>query len=472
MKPVNLFGLGLKANSLTIASENRVNCIYEIRKDDRSSIAMRGTPGSFVTFTIPSSPIRGKWVVGNTMYVVAASSLYSVSTAGVVAFRGTLSTSSGRVGMSDNYAQLIIVDGTAGYILTVATNVFSTITDVNFPNGATTVTFLSGRFLCEAPLTRTYYVSNALDGTTWTTFGASVFANKEQYSDLLSAVDAFNGVLILWGLGSIEYWQDAGLSPNPFQKITGSTQTYGLYAKYTRVIIDNTFYFLGIGLQGGITVFGITGYTPDRVSSPDVEDLLNTLALTVNMTDAVAMAYAVDGHDIYQLTFPTANLTLIYDTSTKIWSRAQTGTIPGRHYADSAVKFNSLTMFSDATTGKIYTMSLTSYSDAGTPVVRQLTSKHIRNGGDEFSITELNLLMDTGAVPQSADYHITLEVSRDGGRTFGSPRMRTVGLVGQYRTPRVKWDRLGSAEDFVLRFTMTDPIPFVIVGAEWETSAQ
>ena len=473
MKQVNLFGTGLKANSLAVAAENRLNCIYEVRQEPGGSkIIVRGTPGSYKVYTVPVVGIRGLYVVGNILYVVAASNLYSVTVSGVVTYLGALTTSTGRVSMSDNYVQLIIVDGTAGWILTISTGVLTQITDVNFPNGATTVTFLSGRFIAEKPLTRTYYVSNALDGTNWTTFSASVFANKEQYSDLLSAVDSFNGNLVLFGLGSIEFWQDNGTSPNPFGKVLGATQTYGLYAKFSRVIIDNTLFFLGIGLQGGLTVFGITSYVPQRVSTSDVEDLINTLALTTVMSDAVAMSYAVDGHDIYQITFPTANLTLIYDTSNGEWSRAQTGATTGRHYANIGAKFNTQTVFSDSTTGAIYTLSPASYSDSGATIVHQVTSKHMRNGGDEFAVTCLQLVMDTGQVPQSADYHITMEVSRDGGRTFGSPRPRTVGLVGQYKTPNVKWDRLGSALDFVFRFTLTDPIPFVITDAEWETSTQ
>ena len=88
----------------------------------------------------------------------------------------------------------------------------------------------------------------------------------------------------------------------------------------------------------------------------------------------------------------------------------------------------------------------------------------------EFAISELELQMDTGSVPLGASYHISMEVSRDKGRTFGSPRSRTLGLIGQYKTPRVKWDRFGSSRTFVLRFSMTDPIPFVIASEAIETT--
>lgn len=473
MKPINLFGTGLHASNFAVAAENRLNCFYEIRKDETGvRVIVRGTPGSYPLYALPTGPVRGMRVVGDILYVVAAGFLFSVTTAGVIAKVANMPTTTGRVSMSDNYVQICIVDGTGGYIYDIGAGTLTTISDINFPNGCTTVTFLSGRFITEKPLTREFYVSAALDGLVWTASSLPIYATKEQYSDLLSAVDSFNGVLVLWGTGSTEYWQDAGLTPEPFQKITGTTQTYGLAAKYSRAIVNNELIFLGVAGQGGVSVFSITGYQPTKISTPDVEDIIATMALSYDITDAVAMTYSVSGHDMYQLTFPTADKTLLYDCTTKLWSIAQTGVLAGRHYGDISVVFDQKNVFCDSTTENLYSMSTVAYSDDGNVIVHQVTTKHIRNGSNEFSITELQLQMDTGDVPQGADYHISMAVSRDNGRTFGSDRTRTVGRVGQYSTPRVKWDRLGSARDFVLRFTLTDPIPFIIAGADIEMSAE
>lgn len=471
MKTFNVFGTGLHAESFSIAAENRVNCYYEVRKEEAGArIIVRGTPGSSVKFSLPLSPIRGWRVVGEYLYVVASNSLYRVSSTGTVTLLGTLLTSAGRVAISDNFIQICMVDGVYGYVYTIATSSLSQITDANFPNGATTITFLSSRFIVEKQGTREFYVSDTLDGLVWTKFFLPIYATKEQYSDLLSAVDSFNGILVLWGTGSVEYWQDAGLSPQPFQLISGSTQGYGLAAKHSRVQINHSIFFLGTGSQGGFTVYALSQYEPKRVSTDDVEALISKWASQDTVADAVGLSYSIDGHDMYQLTFPNANQTLVYDTTTGLWGVAQTGVVPGRHFADTSIKFSSLTLFSDSDTNNIYVFSKYSYTDNLSPILRQVTSKHIRSSGDEFSITELALVMDTGEVPQGQEPKISLEVSRDGGRTFGSPRPRTVGAVGQYRTPRVKWDRMGSARDFVLRFSMVEGIPFNISGVEIQTS--
>ncbi len=471
MKDFPLFGTGIHASSFAIAPENRVNCYYEVRKDD-GRVVVRGTPGSALQWEIPNSPIRGWLVVNEILYVVAGGALFSVSTAGVITRLASIGTTTGRVGIADNFAQICIVDGTAGYCYTIATAAMVTITDAHFPNGATTVCCISSRFIVEQPTSRTFYMSAALDGLNWTFLGLGIFATKEQYSDPLSAVSTLNGVLILWGTKSIEFWQDVGTSPNPFGKVQGATQYYGLAAKYSVVTVNSEVLFLGQGPQGGFEVFTVSGYTPKRISTSDVEDLLAGLAANYTLADAVALTYSVNGHDFYQITFIAANTTLLYSVDTGVWSRVQTGNVPARHFSDTSIRFNNQILVSDSSTGSVYLMSGLMYTDAGQTIYRQVVSREVRNGGAEFSVTEMELQMDTGSVPLSSDFHISMAVSKDGGRVFGSPRSRTIGLLGQYRTPRVKWDRMGSGRKFVFKITMTDPVPFVIATASIETTVQ
>jgi hypothetical protein len=93
-----------------------------------------------------------------------------------------------------------------------------------------------------------------------------------------------------------------------------------------------------------------------------------------------------------------------------------------------------------------------------------VVSRHIYEGGNTFGIDEVFLDMDTGQGIQSgegSDPKLMMQVSKDGGRTWGNERMASLGRVGQYRGPRVVFRRLGSARDFVFKFTLTDPVPFI-----------
>jgi hypothetical protein len=56
-----------------------------------------------------------------------------------------------------------------------------------------------------------------------------------------------------------------------------------------------------------------------------------------------------------------------------------------------------------------------------------------------------------------------IQISRDGGRTFGAEIWHSLGAVGKYKT-RVAQRRCGTARDFVFRFAMTDPVKFVMTG--------
>jgi hypothetical protein len=107
------------------------------------------------------------------------------------------------------------------------------------------------------------------------------------------------------------------------------------------------------------------------------------------------------------------------------------------------------------------------YTDNGAAVKRQLTTRHIGVDGNEINISELFLDMETGVGLQSGQGsapQIMLQVSKDGGRTFGVEKWKSVGAVGQYKTPRAIWRRLGSARDFVFQFTLTDPVKFTVIG--------
>ena len=70
------------------------------------------------------------------------------------------------------------------------------------------------------------------------------------------------------------------------------------------------------------------------------------------------------------------------------------------------------------------------------------------------------MLFRSGQNPQ-----IVMQVSKDGGRTWGNERWTSFGMVGQYLGPRATWRRVGSARDFVFRFFVTDPVKFALTYA-------
>jgi len=478
MKVIPLFGNSISAYSAAVSAQRRLNVFAEVRKDnDKHNIILRGTPGLSLLFTLPSAPIRGWRVVGSLLYIVAGSVLYSRDSTGTVMALGTMTNSaSGLVSMQDNGVQLGIADGVSLWCYTIVTGSYSqsslnaagsfgSVTDANFPNGSLSLAFLDGFLIAVRPNSRQHYVSNNLDITAWTSVSSiPTFFTKQNSSDNSVANDVLNGTIILWGAQSIEFWQDVGTFPLPFARINGASQTWGLAAVNSRAFLNNTMIFLGHNPQGGIQVVMLEGYSPKRVSTSDVENIFSSLPV---VSDAVSMSYVIDGHPMYQTTFPSANRSFLYDTLSDMWSEVQTGLdLQSRHIANLSVTFGVSDLVSDSTTGNVYLLTDTAYTDNGTPIKRQVVTRHVTNDGNDFGISELLFDMETGVglqAGQGMSPQVMLQSSKDDGRTWGPERYASLGAVGQYRSPRVIFRRLGRGRDFVFRLTMTDPVKFTLV---------
>lgn len=464
MQTIPLFGSGIRSVSDIVTRQRRVNCLYDPRKDqDRAGVVILGTPGSRVWITLPMSPIRGWHVVGSTLYVCAADRLYSVDTSGSYTQVASGIGGTGYVDIDDNTIELLIVTGGTGYVFTIATGVLAAITDVNFPFGASSVAYINGRFIVNKPNTRQFYVSGLLNGALWTYLSSTaILGSKENNSDLLVRVGNLNGTLILWGALSIEFWQDIGASPLPYQRINGATQSWGLAAPLSDVEVGNTRIFLGYSPDGGLAVIRLNGFVPEMITDSDLNTLFSSFS---TVSDAVAFTYTVYGHPIYQLTFPTENRSFAYDSTTGIWHEAQTGAAEvARHFANYGITFNSKNYVTDPTSGVIYLLDKDVYTDNGTTIRRQIFTRHIRSEGNQITLSEVFLDFETGVgltTGQGSDPIVSVRVSRDGGRTFGNERFLPLGKLGEYSS-RVIMRRMGSARDFVLQISMSDPVKFVL----------
>ena len=64
-----------------------------------------------------------------------------------------------------------------------------------------------------------------------------------------------------------------------------------------------------------------------------------------------------------------------------------------------------------------------------------------------------------------------LDISKDGGRTFGPLQtFRSMGRIGEYLT-RLRWLRLGQGRQWILRLQSTDPVRRVIIGTYYDIYA-
>ena len=457
-----LFGISQEGKSVTVTAQRRLNLYAEINNpEDKSPISFYPAPG-LTLFADAGQPVRGWRVVLGRWFVVAGSGFYELSNVGVFTLRGNLSTSSGPVDLSDNGLQVIIVDG-AGYSFVLATNTFATIADPDFP-GATTVTFDSGFNIVNKPNTGQFWISNSYDVTNWV---ATNFATAEANPDSLVRVFTDQGQLILFGDVSTEFWINAGATDFPYQRIGSAVVEWGLVARFSVAKFNRSIICLMRNLLGQQQVVTLNGYLPTPISTPEVDYAISQYS---TVTDATAFSYNLGGHAFYEINFPTAAKTWLYDGLTQLWSELESS--GARHRANFGIQYTGKTYVSDWSNGSIYLLDTTVYTDNGSEIAREIIGRHVYAEEEKpLGTIQIEFQPGVGTVSgQGSNPMASLQISRDGGFTYGPEKFAGIGKIGEYLA-RARWLRNGRAKDFVYKIRITDPAYPVITGAWLDEAA-
>jgi len=451
---------GYEGRSKSIDTRRFINLYPELNSQSSKGVAsLVATPGLNL-FASVAGAIRGAEQMGSLSYFVSAGTLYELNSAGSTTSRGTLNTTSGRVSMSNNGTQLMIVDGTNGYIYTPSTTTFAQIGDADFPNGCQFVDFLDGFFIVENADTNQFNISAAYDGTSW---DALDFASAEGNPDSILRCFVDHKELWLFGEYSTEVWYNSGGADFPFAYRT--YMEHGCAAPNSVSKADNSVFWLAESERGEKMVVKATGYQPQRISNHSVEFAIDSYSV---ISDAWGFSYSEEGHSFYVLTFPTAGKTWVYDSSTNLWhersskvNQADTRWVPNAYFYAWGKH-----LVGDYQSGSIYSLSHAAYTDNGVTIQRDFYTNHISNDEERIFIDSIEAVMSRGIgtdTGQGVNPQIMMRHSNDGGYTYGNEKWRDVGKIGKYKT-RAKWNRLGMARDHVFHFRMTDPVEWIING--------
>ena len=457
-----LFGTGLAGKSLNATAQHRINLYLESRTEaDKTPMLAVNTAGRDLFVSFGDTPIRGFKGIGDLLYVVHRGTLYSVNNAGVKVVLGALLTTSGRVSLQDNGNIIQLLDGQYGYTWNISTATFAQVVDPDFIPGYINA-WLTGYYIKDrrgsASKTQWGRFDISTDGST---YDALDFANAESSPDYLQAPFVDHGELILFGTETTEFWTNSGDPEFPLSYQGSATIEWGLAAKYSIAKFKDSVMFLARNRMGQVQVVLLNGYNPQVVSGVDLGYLVNQYSA---VEDATAYSYMLNEHPMYQINFPSANKSWLYDGSTNAWTELQSsgerdrGEIGGIYLNRYAV--------SDYENGNIYFINDASYTDNGTAVTRSITTRHV-SGEEYVGVGRMILDIEPGVglvSGQGSNPQVMLEVSKDGGHTWGQQLWRSFGAIGQYKA-RAYWNRIGSSRDHVYRFTISDPVKVVILGA-------
>jgi hypothetical protein len=512
------FAAGFKqGKSFAVDTETLVNCYIETatNRNAKSVRAIYGRPGLKPFGNWGELPARGVHQFGNRAYAVFQDRLEVIRPDGVSFVAGLLLSESGFVSMDDNGTQLMIVDGSNGYIfpgvelgaITLETPLLllplalqtpsvmtsttvdvpaleltitlaapavvaiieggelARITDPDFPARPTHVTYLDGFFIVNDEGTDQWYVSSLKDGASW---NALDFASAESDPDKLRNVVADHGELWLFGDRSTEVWQNTGQADFTFERLQGAKIQWGVHAPWSVSRYADTLVCLAVDDHGAIQVISFVNYQPVRISNEAIEEAIAGYSLS---TDAIAWVMVDRGREFYVLSFPTGKQAFAYDVREKEWHELKTGAgarfVPQHH-----IYFLNKHLVSDYTAGNLWEQAAGLFDDAGEEIHLKARGYHIHDSERIIGHASLQVVFEAGvglANGQGSDPQAMLRWSNDGGGTWSNEYWRSIGKIGQRRA-RAIWRSLGRARDRVYELTVTDPVKRVIVGMELKAS--
>lgn len=267
----------------------------------------------------------------------------------------------------------------------------------------------------------------------------------------------------IWLIGTqrtSEVWYNAGNAGFPFAIASGVYIEHGTIAPYSVAKHDLQVFWLGADKDGRATVYRGANYAATPVSTPAIAYIFSQYP---SVSDAIGMTYKQQDHVFYVLTFPSADVTWVYDLTENLWHqrmwedsdggehriRANAMVYAGPNYGDAIV-------CGDWQNGKLYSYDLANFTDDGAPLVRRRTFPHALNDSNRATYPGFRADADFGTAAPPQTFTMSLRWSDDRGRTFSNPVEQTIS-AGAY-VDWFTWRQLGLARDRVFEVFWSDPI--------------
>lgn len=433
---------------------------------------LRGSPGLTEWFnTQYRGSIRGMISMGDYLYAAVWDRMFRIDENGTGSecTGNFLSYDDSRISMAENGNYVMAVDGDYGYTIQNGTTTLSQISDSGFPGGDM-VTIQDGFFVVNRPGTGQFNKSALNDPTSWVALDFSTAAWKPD--NLVGVLSAWRN-LLLFGKKSREVWYNRGGeagSSFPFFRREGTEIEIGCSATHSIAIVNDIVFWLAEDEHGDGQVFMDTGFSPRNITTPAIARHIHGYS---TISDAIGFGYQLGNHIFYQLTFPTADATWVYDATEQqwherqSWNRDSTPWKLGRHRAQSYAFFKGKHLIGDMSNGKIYEMKSDVYDEDGIEMPAIRTTYGINKDQRPITINEVQLLFTPGQgliSGQGSDPKTILSWSYTGGIKWGNEVQPDLGKIGEYYN-RCIWWQLGQGRNFAIRLKTTDPVNRDIWGA-------
>lgn len=485
---IDLIGQSYDSADKSYSSQQSINWYVKGPEDKDAKTTNRMVPlaGSNIGATL--APLNGFGCRGNyysssgyapdfasQLYTVNGNTAFRMHSDGSSKILGTINASTNPVSMTDNGFNVFIADGTSIFkSLLLADDSTATVSAIPLPFipgtsdpiKPTSLAFSGQRIITNASNSNQWFYSDLAGNT----FAADAFYSAEQSADVITALTNLSGNIWIFGPRSYEIWRGTGINDDPFAWVGGSATQIGTRAPYSVATISDRIFFLGSSDVGDNSVFMGQGQSVERISTEPIEAIIAGFS---DKDQAIGYCYQDTGEVFYVLTFALSNRTFCYEAGTQMWHERSTRDI--NTGSDSAwrpvfaVRAYDKTYFGTLSDSYLCTLDGSKYTEYdGRQIVRTRVSPILYQELDNWLLRQLVIDMEVGSTAllqgQGADPKLMVSISRDGGYTYGSWRLISIGKQGEYRR-RVKANGLGIGRNVVIKIQYSDPTPCTVYQA-------
>jgi hypothetical protein len=352
--------------------------------------------------------------------------------------------------------------------VTLTIPVFGQITDAGFPTNPQRLWFIEGWLAVNQGGTRQFNTTGPAPYSML--FPGAFFALKDSSSDNLVTMYENNREAWLVGERTTEVWFNSGGTNFSFSRIPGVGPQIGCAAVHSITRCGPQLCWLGRNEQGQNIVVVTSQYSWEKISTAAID---YEIAQYPVVSDAIGYGYEEGGELFYMLTFPTADVTWVFDFTSQFWhQRASYDPSAGvfhRHRSNCYMDFGDLRLVGDYQTGQIHEMSRSFYTDAGNPLrcVRRTPHLWLKATRERMFFAQLQVEFTPGVglqVGQGSNPQAMLRFSDDGGFTWSNEMWVGIGMAGVTKN-RAIWYQLGEARDRVWEVNFTDPVQRDVIGS-------
>ena len=307
-------------------------------------------------------------------------------------------------------------------------------------------------------------------------YGAQQYFNTESSSDNVNAVYAVGPTLYVFGPKTVEIWQRGSGEFEDWIRTSYTAQaSFGIEAPNSLGSSGGIVYFVASGAQYGKAVMMVQGTQFKRIS----EDWLENKLLKESTESSYGFCYSVGEHNFYVLQLNSLGETWVYDAMDGGWhqrisrdmhSGAEVQWRPG------GVAYFTEKFFAFTNDGLLCGFHRDywkeDYPDGSSlPMIRHRQTAVITDGLKPFTFEELAIECNVGTWDDySLKPQLLLEISKDGGNTFGNSISGSMGRTGDYGH-RVRYLCLGLNRLCVIRITYSHPTDLVLTACSIRAEA-